>query len=61
RLTGDIVLKAARVGIPIVASLAAALDSGVEIARRADLTLIGFVRGKRMNVYHHPERILLSQ
>lgn len=58
RLTGDIVAKAARVGLPIVASLAAALDSGIEIAKKTDLTLIGFVRGKRMNIYTFPERIL---
>jgi formate dehydrogenase accessory protein FdhD len=58
RLTADIVLKAARVGIPIIASIAAALDSGIEIAKKANLTLIGFVRGKRMNVYNAPERIL---
>lgn len=57
RLTGDIVSKAAKVGIPAVASIAAALDSGIEIAKKANLTLIGFVRGKRMNVYHAPERI----
>jgi FdhD protein len=60
RLTGDIVLKAARVGLPIVASLAAALDSGIAVARNADLTLIGFVRGKRMNIYNCPERIHLD-
>lgn len=60
RLTADIVLKAARVGIPVIASIAAALDSGIDIAKRANLTLIGFVRGKRMNVYNAPERILLS-
>ncbi|MEM0008019.1 MAG: formate dehydrogenase accessory sulfurtransferase FdhD [Candidatus Bathyarchaeia archaeon] len=60
RLTADIALKAARVGIPIIASIAAALDSGIEVAKRANLTLIGFVRGKRMNVYNAPERILLS-
>jgi formate dehydrogenase accessory protein FdhD len=57
RLTGDIVLKAARVGIPIIASLAAAIDSGIALAEDADLTLIGFVRGKRMNIYNFPERI----
>jgi FdhD protein len=57
RLTGDIALKAARVGLPIVASLAAAIDSGIAVARSAGLTLIGFVRGKRMNIYTFPERI----
>lgn len=60
RLSGDVVLKAARVGLPIVASLAAALNSGIAIAKNADLTLIGFVRGKRMNIYNFPERIILN-
>ncbi len=58
RLTGDIVLKAARMRIPIVASMAAAVDSGVEAAQLTGITLIGFVRGKRMNVYTYPERIV---
>lgn len=60
RLTGDIVLKAARVRIPILASLAAAVDSGVEIAKRAGLTLVGFARGTRMNVFTYPERIIIN-
>ena len=57
RLSGDIVFKAAKVGIPIVASIAAALDSGIAIAKKTRLTLVGFVRGKRMNVYTCPERV----
>jgi FdhD protein len=59
RLSGDIVFKASKVGLPIVASLGAALDSGVTMAEAANLTLAGFVRGKRMNVYNAPERIVL--
>jgi FdhD protein len=60
RLTGDIVLKAARVGVPLLASLSAAVSSGVEAAHLTGLTLIGFVRGTRMNVFAHPERIILE-
>jgi FdhD protein len=59
RLSGDIVFKASKVGLPIVASLGAALDSGVVMAEKANLTLAGFARGKRMNIYCHPERIPL--
>lgn len=59
RLSGDVVFKAAQVGLPIVASLAAALSSGIDMAKQANLTLAGFVRGKRMNIYTFPERILL--
>jgi FdhD protein len=58
RLTGDIVLKAAKMGLSIVASLAAAINSGIAVAKDSELTLIGFVRGKRMNIYSYPERIL---
>lgn len=58
RITGDIALKAARTGIPIVASLSAAIDSGIEIAKLTGLTLIGFVRANRMNLYTNHNRIL---
>ena len=58
RLTGDVVLKAAKTGMPVVASLAAAIDSGVAVAKDVGLTLVGFVRGRRMNVYSFSERIL---
>jgi len=57
RLTADIVMKSAKVSVPIVASIAAAVDSGIAIAKQTNMTLIGFVRGKRMNVYSCPERI----
>jgi formate dehydrogenase accessory protein FdhD len=59
RLTGDIVLKAARMKIPIIASLSAAISSGLEAAQLTRVTLIGFVRGKRMNIYTYPERIVM--
>ena len=57
RLSGDIVLKIARVGIPIVASMSSALSSGIEIAETTGVTLIGFARGNRMNVYTYPSRV----
>ena len=59
RLSGDVVFKAAEVDLPVVASLAAALSSGIQMAKQANLTLIGFVRGKRMNIYVCPERIVI--
>jgi formate dehydrogenase accessory protein FdhD len=58
RLTAEIVLKAATMNLPIVASLAAAIDSGIAVANESGLTLAGFVRGNRMNIYAFPERIL---
>ena len=57
RLTGDSVLKAIRAKIPIVASLSAAIESGIRLAFSYGITLIGFARGSRMNIYTHPHRI----
>jgi len=57
RLTGDSVLKAVRAQIPIVASLSAAIESGIRLAFSYGITLIGFARGKRMNIYTNPNRI----
>jgi FdhD protein len=57
RLTADLVLKVAVARIPLIASISAAISSGVELADAAGITLIGFVRGSRMNVYTHPDRL----
>lgn len=57
RLTSDLVLKAAVARIPVVASMGATVDSGIELADTSGITLVGFVRGTRMNVYTHPARI----
>ena len=59
RVPGDMIYKAAKVGLPIVASVAAVLNSGVSSAQKANIALIGFVRGNRMNVYTCPDRILV--
>jgi FdhD protein len=59
RVPGDMIFKAAKVGLPILASVAAVLNSGVSSAEKAHISVIGFVRGKRMNVYTCPDRIQL--
>ena len=58
RVPGDMIYKAAKAGLPIVASVAAVLNSGVSSAQKANITLVGFVRGKRMNIYTGAERII---
>jgi FdhD protein len=57
RLSADLVIKCARAGVPLVASRAAPLESGILAAEMSGLTLVGFVRGVRLNVYVHPERV----
>ncbi len=60
RLTSDMVLKCARMGIPIVMSRTSASSLGIAIAARAGLTLAGYGRQDRLNVFTGPERILIS-
>ncbi len=57
RLSADLVLKAAVARLPILASISAAVSSGIELAEVTGITLIGFVRGSRMNIYTRPGRI----
>jgi FdhD protein len=59
RLTGDSVLKAIRANIPLVASLSAAIESGISFAFAYGQTLIGFVRGSKMNIYTRSDRIIM--
>lgn len=59
RVPGDMIYKAAKAGLPIVASVAAVLNSGISSAQKANIALLGFVRGTRMNVYTGVERIIL--
>lgn len=58
RLTSDMVLKCARMGIPIVMSRTAPSSLGLAIARRAGLTLAAYARPDRLNIFNAPERIL---
>jgi FdhD protein len=58
RLTSEMVLKTVKMRIPILASRSGFTAWGVELARRADLTLIGRARGKRFVALSGIERIV---
>jgi FdhD protein len=58
RLTSEILLKAARVGLPMLASRNAATSLAVELAAKLNITLIGYARAGRFTVYSGQERIL---
>ena len=53
----EMATKAIRVGLPLIATLSAPTSLAVQIAQNRGLTLIGYLRGNRMNVYTHPERL----
>jgi len=57
RASFEIVQKAMRARIPVVASVSAPTSLAVDLARSANVTLAGFVRGSRATLYAHPERI----
>ena len=58
RMPSDMVMKVARMGIPILTSKAAPTASGFMAGEESGLTVVGFVRGGRFNIYTHPQRIL---
>lgn len=58
RLSSEIALKAIKARIPIIVSRAAPTDMAVEIARKSNITMIGFLRGQRFNIYSQPGRII---
>jgi FdhD protein len=57
RLGFEIAQKAALAGVTIVAAVSAPTSLAVDLAEETGLTLVGFLRGERFNVYTHPERI----
>jgi len=57
RLSSEIVIKAVKAGLPILVSRSAPTDLAAGLAQKLGLTLAGFARGKRLNVYSGGERI----
>jgi len=57
RLSSDIVLKSIRAGIPMLVSRSAPTSGAVQIAAAHGITLVGFARAERCNVYTHPDRV----
>ncbi len=61
RLTSEMVIKTVRMGIPILISRSGFTAWGVELARKANLTLIGRARGKRFLALAGEDRIVFDQ
>jgi len=59
RMPADMLIKVVRVGIPILASNASPSFSGYTVANKANITMVGFVRDNRFNIYTNPDRIII--
>jgi FdhD protein len=57
RLSSEVLLKAAKLKIQLLISRAAPTSLCVELAEHLNITLAGFVRGRRINIYSHRWRI----
>jgi FdhD protein len=57
RITSEILIKTGRMGIPILISRSAATTLAISLANQIGVTLIGYVRGKKLVVYAGRERV----
>ena len=57
RTSYEILQKCVAAGVPLVCAVSAPSSLAVDVARRFGVTLVGFLRGNRFNVYSVPERV----
>lgn len=58
RVSSEITLKAVKMGIQVLVSKSAPTDMAIEFAKKLGLTLVGFTRGRRFNIYAHSYRVV---
>jgi FdhD protein len=57
RISSEMLLKAAKMGTPVVASLNSATQRAQQLGDELGITTVGYARGEQFSVYSHPERI----
>jgi FdhD protein len=58
RISSEILIKVAKMGIPLIISRSAPTELAVNLAQDMGITVIGFAREGRFNIYTHPERVV---
>lgn len=61
RISSEMIYKAVKMGCPVVASRTSPTSLSVGLAREWNITLCGYVRRSRLNVYAHPERLVQAR
>ncbi len=61
RISYEMAVKAAKSRIPIVVSRTAVTDLAAEIADELGITVLGYVRGGKLTVYTHPQRLTTAE
>jgi FdhD protein len=61
RVSFEIVQKAAMAGVAVIVAVSAPSSLAIQAGQRLGVTVAGFVRGERFNIYSHPERIDLGR
>ena len=60
RMASDIIIKTRRIEIPIIISKSAPTDKGIETANKLNVTMIGFLRVNRFNLYNNFQNLILN-
>ncbi|MBO1512043.1 formate dehydrogenase accessory sulfurtransferase FdhD [Metabacillus bambusae] len=58
RISSEVLVKAAKIGVGIVLSKSAPTDLAIKLAEDLNITAVGFIRDKSFNVYSHKDRIV---
>ena len=60
RISSEMLNKTRRLGVPIVCSRTSPTSLSLALAEAWNITVVAYLRGKRMRVYTHPERLILE-
>jgi len=60
RVSSEVLLKAAKMGISILLSKSAPTTLALDLAEELGITVVGFLRGQDFNVYTHEKRIIIE-
>lgn len=60
RISSEMVAKATRLGIGLLASRTSPTDKAIDLCQQAGITLVGYLRSQRMDIFTHPQQLRFS-